>query len=415
MASAPTAPRTAATKRFRTGTHRLIPPEETLARLRPLLPAMGITRIANVTGLDTLGIPVVMVCRPNSRSLSVSQGKGLDLAAAKASGVMESVELFHAERVAAPLLLGSLRELRDSRPLIELAGLPRLSVSGFHDALQLLWCEGFDLVGGGRVWLPFELVHMNYTVPLPPGSGSFLMSSRGLASGNHPLEAVSHGLCELVEHDAATLWRHREEGARARTRLDLDTVDDAGCRELLERYARAGIEVAVWESTSDIGLASFVCTIDEREPDPARPIPPMTGMGCHPAREVALMRALTEAAQSRLTFIAGSRDDVLHGAYASGRDADGLRHWRARTRGERPTRHFHEAPTFHGETFEEDVDWELKRLVAAGLTQVVAVDLSRPEFRIAVSRVVIPGLEPLADTPGYIPGPRARRMRERGA
>ncbi len=56
------------------------------------LAVMGISRVTNVTGLDTVGIPLVMVCRPNSRSISVSQGKGCDLDAAKASGVMESVE-----------------------------------------------------------------------------------------------------------------------------------------------------------------------------------------------------------------------------------------------------------------------------------------------------------------------------------
>ncbi len=65
-----------ALKGFRDGTHRLIAPAETVARVRRLMPVMGITRIANVTGLDCIGIPVVMVCRPNSRSLSVSQGKG---------------------------------------------------------------------------------------------------------------------------------------------------------------------------------------------------------------------------------------------------------------------------------------------------------------------------------------------------
>ena len=67
------------------------------------MPTMGITRIANITGLDRLGIPVVMVCRPNSRSIAVSQGKGLTLDAAKASGLMESVETFHAESITRPL------------------------------------------------------------------------------------------------------------------------------------------------------------------------------------------------------------------------------------------------------------------------------------------------------------------------
>ena len=72
----------AATKRYFHGTHRVCTPEETLARLQPLLRPMGITRIANVTGLDRTGIPVVMVCRPNARSVTVSQGKGLTLNAA---------------------------------------------------------------------------------------------------------------------------------------------------------------------------------------------------------------------------------------------------------------------------------------------------------------------------------------------
>src|SRR5512139_2548346 len=96
-----------ASKSYYTGTHRLVSPEKTVERIRRLSPVVGITRIANVTGLDTLGIPVVMVCRPNSRSVAVSQGKGLTLAAAKASGLMEAAETFHAERIDRPLRLGS--------------------------------------------------------------------------------------------------------------------------------------------------------------------------------------------------------------------------------------------------------------------------------------------------------------------
>jgi ribosomal protein S12 methylthiotransferase accessory factor len=43
-----------ASKGYKTGTHRLVSPAETLARVQPLLPKMGITRLANVTGLDTI-------------------------------------------------------------------------------------------------------------------------------------------------------------------------------------------------------------------------------------------------------------------------------------------------------------------------------------------------------------------------
>jgi YcaO-like protein with predicted kinase domain len=79
-------------KTYRSGTHRTVTPEETIARLQPLMHEFGITRVANLTGLDRAGIPVVMVCRPNSRSSAVFHGKGLDIAAAKASGIMEVIE-----------------------------------------------------------------------------------------------------------------------------------------------------------------------------------------------------------------------------------------------------------------------------------------------------------------------------------
>lgn len=107
-----------ARKTFRKGTHRVISPEETFYSFSRFMAAMGITRIANVTGLDSIGIPVVMVCRPNSRSLSVSQGKGLDLPLAKVSGLMETVEQYHAERIHLPLKFGSYEGLRYTNPLV---------------------------------------------------------------------------------------------------------------------------------------------------------------------------------------------------------------------------------------------------------------------------------------------------------
>src|SRR5689334_11965252 len=111
------------------GTYRSIPPEQTLERVKPFLPAMGITRIANVTYLDNIGIPVVMVCRPNSRSLSVSQGKGLTLAAAKASGVMESIENCHAEAITHALRLMTYNDLEKVSYVADIEQLPYRSDS----------------------------------------------------------------------------------------------------------------------------------------------------------------------------------------------------------------------------------------------------------------------------------------------
>ena len=114
-------------KSYRHGTHRTVAPTETLACVGPLMAQMGITRIANITGLDRIAPSrLVMVCRPNSRSIRpVSQGKGLDLAAAKTSGLMEAVETYHAETITSSLKLGSYRQLGRTHRLVDVAALPR--------------------------------------------------------------------------------------------------------------------------------------------------------------------------------------------------------------------------------------------------------------------------------------------------
>jgi len=87
-------------KLFKRGTHRTTSPEDTVARVAPKARQIGITRLGNVTGLDRIGIPVTVAVRPNSRSFSVSQGKGLGVSQAMASAIMEAIELFHGEELA---------------------------------------------------------------------------------------------------------------------------------------------------------------------------------------------------------------------------------------------------------------------------------------------------------------------------
>src|SRR6476659_196231 len=100
-----------ALKLFKRGTHRTTTPDETFARVASLARQIGITRVGNVTGLDHIGIPVAIAVRPNSRSFSVSQGKGLNLAQARDSALMEAIELFHGEDIMARTTVASHREI----------------------------------------------------------------------------------------------------------------------------------------------------------------------------------------------------------------------------------------------------------------------------------------------------------------
>ena len=130
-----------------------------------------------------------MVTRPNARSIAVSQGKGPTLDAAKASGVMEAIEIHHAEHIQHALKLASYNEMRSSHRLADIERLAKLAGSRYHADLPMLWIEGVDLLNREAAWLPYETVHTNFTLPSTPGAGSFSPSTNGLASGNHLLEA----------------------------------------------------------------------------------------------------------------------------------------------------------------------------------------------------------------------------------
>jgi len=393
-------------KRFRQGTHRTAAPDETLARVRPYAARMGITRLGNITGLDHIGIPVAVAVRPNSRSVSVSQGKGLELPQAMASALMEACEGFHAEEIG-PCRQAAYRELARSENVVDPA---TLCAGGrpFDADAATSWIEGYDLLRREPCWLPVEIVHTDYTVQQP--DGYFLAGSNGLASGNHPVEAINAALYEVVERDAVALWIARPLRRRAGCLLDLASVDDSDCRALLAKYAAAEIAVRVWNVTTDIGIAAFLCEIrDLSAGDPGR-LRRFHGSGCHADRAIALSRALTEAAQTRLTYISGIRDDLSPAEYQEAPGAeigDALLDALAR---ETAPVSFAAVPSFAAADLAEDLRRALGRLAVLGLGRAVAVDLTRPEFGIPVVRLVIPGLEWDPHHPNYRPGRRAQQV-----
>lgn len=376
----------------------------------PMRSTFGITRVANVTGLDTVGLPVVVVCRPNSRSLSVSQGKGLDLAAASVSGLMESIEGWHAERILQPIRLASFAEMSTMTDTVDPRGLPQISVSRYHDHLRLPWVAGFDVVRGRDVWVPYEMVHLDMTIPLPEASGCFPLGSNGLASGNHLLESSVHAICEVIERDAYALWQYRSVEDRSVRRVDLETVDDQGCRWVIDRLHEAGLLVALWDISTDVDVPTFRCTVLPTSDDPLRPLYPSSGLGCHPTRGVAAFRALVEAVQSRLTRISSSRDDDDRAEYELTRNPDRLGEMRARLTGVVPTRRFGDVSTFESDDVAGDLDHVVGRLVERAHDEVVLIDLTRPELAIPVVRAIVPGLEPKPGGSGYAPGHRVHAL-----
>ena len=367
------------------GTHRARPPQETFRWIEPMLPEFGITRVADVTWLDDLGVPVYQAIRPDSWTLCVSQGKGLTDAHAKVSAAMESIELWHGERTPAAPRTGTPRELAGELGyrMDELNLPPRTAV---HQDMRLDWSPATVIGADTQSWVPRALVAMDsrmgdeWCVPL------FEQSSNGLASGNTLTEAVLHGLYEVVERDA--LSRHPAAMSTEDSLVALDTLEGAPA-ELVAQIQAAGVHVAIAHLPSETGLPVFLARI--RGDSLAITF---GGSGCHLDREVALCRALTEAAQSRVTVIAGARDDIRSMRYARaelagrGGDADPLA-------AASPTGRldYTRIPTVRTTDLAEDLPLTAAMVVRATGNDAVFVDHTRPEYGIPVVHVFCPGMK----------------------
>jgi YcaO-like protein with predicted kinase domain len=363
------------------GTHRAVSPAETLRRIRPLLRPTGITRLANITGLDWIGIPVYQAIRPRSRLLAVSQGKGLTRAQAQVSALMESLEGFHAEEVTLPTVRDTVGAVRVLLPYDPYA-LPLFHPSGIDDRTVLDWCPATDLWTGDMTWVPRELCVLDFRLAARYHWPRFRMTTNGLASGNTVAEAIVHGLCEVVERDSC--WRGDRDPAVGQRHVMPDSITPRLARRVLDRFDRAGIETRIVDMSGPTGLPCFEVWIDHPDgPAPAR------GSGCHPSRLTALLRALTEAAQSRLTYIAGSRDDIDRRYY---RTSTG-RVWARRPPVPKPPAwSYASAPTMPVADFRAQVQEIVHRVRAVTGMAPLAVDLRRPEFGLPVVLVIAPGL-----------------------
>jgi YcaO-like protein with predicted kinase domain len=365
--------------------YRVCSPHETFTRIASLFSACGITRVANITGLDSIGIPVWVCHRPNGRLMSVSQGKGATDEFAKVSAVMESIESYHAEHVRPPDLVGSYLKLSKQTSLLN----PRTLLHGplwsrYIPSMPLGWLRGQHLFSKESILVPRSYVALDRTHP-DSEFGLFQVTSNGLASGNTREEAIGHALCELIERHEQFVFYQRSSAARQKRLIDLNSITDSLLVYLLQKFKSAGVDVLLWEIGETIGLSTYECTIVE---DGRRSIFAFSGSGCHISKEVAVARALTEAAQSRLTVIAGSRDDTA-AEYSKQTEMHKLG---ATT----PNGSLDFAQVGDRLTSKKpllDLELIYSRLNKAGFSVVIAVDHTRSDIKVPVVHAVVPGLQ----------------------
>ncbi|MFE2298904.1 YcaO-like family protein [Streptomyces sp. NPDC059445] len=279
------------------GTLRTLGLEDTWARLQPQLAARGITRVADLTGLDILGVPVWTAIRPAAATLAASAGKGLSHTAARISAVMESLEVAVAEQARPPgVTHGTARTLNPGYGVDELTLHP---VSLVDDRTVLEWTRGWDLTGAAPGLIPSAAVGLRGWAAARWQPPTFVTTTNGLASGNDHVEATLHALLETVERDA--LARLRPADAVA---TDLDTLGER-LGTVVDRIRAAGADVALERIPSVPGTWAYTCWLTQPEMWQI-----FAGSGCHTDPAIAAERALLEAVQSRGSTISGGRDDI---------------------------------------------------------------------------------------------------------
>jgi ribosomal protein S12 methylthiotransferase accessory factor len=373
---------------YRTGTYRSASPESTCERIRPMLDRFSITRVADITHLDEIGIPTMVCYRPDSKTLAMGLGSGIEPAQAYVSAVMESVETWHLEYARLPMAgTGSARAVGLDYDVRALSLLPNSPVTS---RTPLDWVTGRGLLTGSRKLAPAAIIRLDMTTRRSWQHLYFNRSSNGAATGNTLAEAILHGMFEVIERGCISqhIAARAHDGSLPRRHVNPESATNPATVAIVEAVASAGCSFETVRLENNYGLSCFGAEIWSADM-PIR----CGGFGCHIDPEIAFGRAVSEAAQSRLAIVSGARDDIETFIYRPVPDfeRDSRTVDTAITDG-------NPAPRF--DDIEDVIAHCAGRLRAVTGWEPFAVELTQPDIGIPMSIVIAPGV-PLCDFAQY--------------
>jgi ribosomal protein S12 methylthiotransferase accessory factor len=415
---------------------RIKPVEETIKTILPVSSNIGITRLADITNMDILGIPNFSAVLPGTEDyIWVYSGKGPTRMDAKASALMESIERYSSlpSGNRNKMIQGSYKEVSKVSKILHPSNVVEPMILEYDDEMIMDFLSGYDLVNNDRILIPAPLALFRYS-PKPPAINPFAYHhTNGLASGNVLEEAICHSLCELIERDATSLAELNASALpynflRTMTKylsdngleidpvdgtefvdddskypdVDISNIDFKPISNLVKKFNDAKIPLIIKDITSPIGVPTFNASSIEWITEDYGYL--AEGHGTHPDARIALLRAITEVSQTRAANIQGARDDLRKISYGNS-NSDEKKTWQFMK--SKNTIQFSEIKSFIHDDILDDINFILSRLVSNGLKQVIVVDLTNPQIMIPVVRTIVPGLETFKITKAII-GKRGR-------
>jgi ribosomal protein S12 methylthiotransferase accessory factor len=373
-----------APKRFTLDQDKIMAPEETVRKLRERLALIDLDILKEVERIDNgrLDIPVyISRCGRDASAVTGTRkqmGKGGTPAQAEASAVMELAErfsFFSFKHDARNFRTATFEQMGDrALPIGTLGrsvnddGSPE-KAGRLLKNLPLKWAQGYSLTRDRPVWIPFDWFYA-------------INAFNGPSAGNCLEEAMSQGICEVVErHVSAVVAKGRLSVPSIRP----ESATDPLVREMLAKYRRAGIRVTLSDFSLDTGIPTVGALAWDPSTFPGRSEIVWTA-GTTPDPEKALSRALTEVAQLAGDFNTGA------GYVASGLPRFNTVSEAAYITSAPKSCSLAELPDLTDRDIRREVENLVTALASADF-EVLLIDVTHPQVQVPALYTMIPGTQ----------------------
>jgi len=370
-------------KKFTLDQDKIVPPEKTVERIKKKLNEFDLDILKSTLRIDNgrLNIPVyVSVCGEDAKAVTGTKkqmGKGATVDQAEASAVMELAERFSFFTFCNTpdnFVVDTYANLKDKAiPFDMIANsvhdesedLPQ--ARKIFETLPLKWTRAYNLTRQQPVWIPF--------------SWFFTINEfNGPSAGNCVEEALSQGICEIVERHVSSVISHKKLSVPA---IRPESATDTMVLEMLHKYKKAGIQLYLSDFTLDMGIPSVGAMAYDPSTFPEKSEIVWTA-GTTPDPQKAFSRALTEVAQLAGDFNTGANyvasglpkyNTVEEAAYIT--DVDQIKD-------------ISELPDISDDNIKVEVENCIAALSERGM-EVIVVDTMHSQLKVPAFYTIIPG------------------------
>jgi ribosomal protein S12 methylthiotransferase accessory factor len=288
---------------------------------------------------------------------------------------MEAIERYCAEPRNPDMVRGTFAYLRSHRRVV-----PPRAVAAARDGLDdipLMWTPACDLRLGVEVLAPAECIYF----PFPTGAFStprLLASpgSNGLASGSTYLEAVVHGLYELIER----MYTAQLQCGKARLEAMWEEEVDLGPATVPPSYELQLYAVHLDGGWRELPMVIALLVGDDDV---------YMGRGCAAELDIAIDRAISEVCQATVTTHRGARAHLAASPDGGAPDVSF----------QLPSHRSLRVVDYRASVVDRrfaDLGSELRFLLdwlgEAGFPVVLAANLTRVGIEVPVVRTMVPGM-----------------------